>query len=151
MVYGVAEIAQASGERREAVAQWKFRNLLPRPDQELASGPIWFEDTIVPWLRNYDWDVEPLGSWQDRAAMKARAVSPWGDAFILAISWALADIHEAIAGGEKLRSFVVDSLRHPKVRDAMMRLRTTEGGDTALEWLRGDGETGIQVRLDGDS
>ena len=89
MVYGVAEIAQASGERREAVAQWKFRNLLPRPDQELASGPIWFEDTIVPWLRNYDWDVEPLGSWQDRAAMKARAVSPWGDAFILAISWAL--------------------------------------------------------------
>ena len=53
-LYGVAEIAQALGMRRETIAQWHLRGKLPEPDAVLAMGPVWTEATIRPWLRRQE-------------------------------------------------------------------------------------------------
>lgn len=50
-LYGIAEIAAALGVSRGLVAKWNERGRLPEPDQRLAAGPVWFEKTIAPWLK----------------------------------------------------------------------------------------------------
>lgn len=49
-VYGIKEIAEALGARRQTVSQWFKRGHLPDPDERLASGPVWLAKTIEPWI-----------------------------------------------------------------------------------------------------
>jgi predicted DNA-binding transcriptional regulator AlpA len=49
-IYGIAEIAEELGVRRETVAQWHNRKQLPDPDEQLGMGPAWLAKTIRPWL-----------------------------------------------------------------------------------------------------
>lgn len=49
-VYGITEIAQALGVKRQTVAQWHHRGKLPPADEELSMGPVWFAETIEPWM-----------------------------------------------------------------------------------------------------
>lgn len=50
--YGIAEIADALGQNRQLVTAWRRRlsHGMPRPDDELASGPLWLGETIEPWI-----------------------------------------------------------------------------------------------------
>jgi transcriptional regulator with XRE-family HTH domain len=50
--YGIAEIADALGVDRQLVTVWRRRRSrdLPRPDAELAAGPLWLGSTIEPWI-----------------------------------------------------------------------------------------------------
>ena len=58
-LYGIAEIAEALGVPRQLVAQWHLRSSqgraggqdMPKPDQELYMGPVWYGRTIAPWIR----------------------------------------------------------------------------------------------------
>jgi hypothetical protein len=40
-LYGISEIAQAIGVKRQTVSQWHFRGHLPEPDEYLSTGPVW--------------------------------------------------------------------------------------------------------------
>ena len=53
-LYGLAEIADEIGVRRGTVAQWHRRGKLPAPDALLAMGPVWTEQTLLPWLQARD-------------------------------------------------------------------------------------------------
>lgn len=50
--YGIAEIADALGVDRQLVTVWRRRQSrdMPRPDAELAAGPLWLGTTIEPWI-----------------------------------------------------------------------------------------------------
>jgi hypothetical protein len=50
-LYGIAEIAEAIGQRPNTVAQWFRRGKLPNPDAELAIGAVWTGKSIGPWIR----------------------------------------------------------------------------------------------------
>jgi hypothetical protein len=51
--YGIAEIAEALGVDRQLATVWRRRSShgIPRPDDELAAGPLWLAETIEPWIR----------------------------------------------------------------------------------------------------
>ncbi len=49
-IYGIAEIAQALGVRRQTVAQWHKPGQLPPTTEDLAMGPVWMGQDIQPWL-----------------------------------------------------------------------------------------------------
>ena len=51
--YGIAEIAEALGIDRQLATVWRRRSShgMPRPDDELAAGPLWLAETIEPWIR----------------------------------------------------------------------------------------------------
>lgn len=50
-LYGLSEIADATGDKLNTVSQWYKRGKLPEPDQLLKMGPVWSADTIRPWIR----------------------------------------------------------------------------------------------------
>lgn len=50
-LYGIAEIAERTGDKAATVSQWFKRGKLPKPDAELAMGPVWTGQTIGPWIR----------------------------------------------------------------------------------------------------
>lgn len=50
-MYGTAEIAQALGISKQAVANHLSRGSMPAPDARLAMGPVWLADTIEPWIK----------------------------------------------------------------------------------------------------
>lgn len=49
-LYGISEIARACGATRQQASQWHHRGHLPSPDVVLAIGPVWFGETIEPWI-----------------------------------------------------------------------------------------------------
>jgi predicted DNA-binding transcriptional regulator AlpA len=49
-VYGIKEIAQALGERRQTVSVWHQRGKLPTPTEVLSTGPVWLSGAIEPWI-----------------------------------------------------------------------------------------------------
>jgi hypothetical protein len=65
-MYGIAEIAEALGVRRQVVAGWHHRGRLPEPTAELKMGPVWIDLHIEPWL--------------DAARAAARTSAEGGDA-----------------------------------------------------------------------
>jgi hypothetical protein len=46
---GVVDIASRLGVKRQTVAVWKVRGLLPPPDWERGAGPLWEWSTIHEW------------------------------------------------------------------------------------------------------
>lgn len=48
---GVVDIAERLGVRRQTVAVWKVRELLPEPDWQRGAGPLWQWLTIERWAR----------------------------------------------------------------------------------------------------
>lgn len=51
-LYGLKEIAAATGVRAATLSAWQARgnNGMPPPDQRLGAGPVWFAATIEPWI-----------------------------------------------------------------------------------------------------
>lgn len=52
-VYGTSEIAEIIKIRRETLSAWNARGKLPPPDERLSSGPVWFPETIEPWIEGF--------------------------------------------------------------------------------------------------
>lgn len=50
-LYGISEIAEVLGQRRETVSQWRKRGKLPAATHVLATGPVWEAQDIEPWIR----------------------------------------------------------------------------------------------------
>jgi hypothetical protein len=48
---GVKEIAERLGVPRGTVSIWKLRGLMPLPEVELGSGPVWRWSKISKWAR----------------------------------------------------------------------------------------------------
>ena len=48
---GIAEISERLEVARSTVDKWRSRRILPVPDVELASGPVW------RWSRVRDWAI----------------------------------------------------------------------------------------------
>lgn len=53
---GVAELSDLLSVRRTTISQWHSRqnqNSFPDPIADLAMGPVWDQDEVVQWYRNY--------------------------------------------------------------------------------------------------
>jgi hypothetical protein len=53
---GVAELSRLLSVRRTTISQWHSRqrtNAFPEPLATLACGPIWDQDEVADWYRNY--------------------------------------------------------------------------------------------------
>jgi predicted DNA-binding transcriptional regulator AlpA len=48
--YGLTDVAGALGVSRQALASYLKRGKMPPPDDHIASGPIWHDQTIEPWI-----------------------------------------------------------------------------------------------------
>ncbi len=54
-VYGITELAAASGVSAEQIRQWVFYKdeRLPEPTERLARGAVWIAADVEGWLREY--------------------------------------------------------------------------------------------------
>jgi hypothetical protein len=54
-ILGHQELAALIGWDRRTLSTYKYRNQLPKPDFELACGPIWYEDNkeIQEFIRKH--------------------------------------------------------------------------------------------------
>lgn len=48
---GIAEVAERLGQRRQTVAQWNFRGLMPIPRWTVSGHPAWNWSDIEEWAR----------------------------------------------------------------------------------------------------
>jgi chromosome partitioning protein len=49
---GTSEVADLAGVSRQAVANWRVRNLgFPEPIVELQCGPVFWRSDVLSWLR----------------------------------------------------------------------------------------------------
>ena len=48
--YGLTDVANALGISRQALRSYLDRGVMPEPDDRIASGPIWHDLTIEPWI-----------------------------------------------------------------------------------------------------
>ena len=49
-LYGIKEIAEVLGERRQTVSVWHQRRKLPIATDVLSTGPVWLAEVIEPWI-----------------------------------------------------------------------------------------------------
>ncbi len=77
-LYGIAEIAAALGARPPTVAQWHRRGRLPQPDEVLAMGPVWYGDTIRPWIENERIRIQEFGVEKSEARQRLEAIGQRG-------------------------------------------------------------------------
>lgn len=49
-IYGISEIAESLGVRRQTVAQWYWRRQIPPPDWRIKAGPAWIDVNIESWI-----------------------------------------------------------------------------------------------------
>lgn len=49
-LYGVTELAAATGQRRDTISQWYRRGKTPKPAARLAMGPVWMGDDVAAWI-----------------------------------------------------------------------------------------------------
>ena len=47
----IAAIAERLGVNKDTVNKWRYRDLLPPPDHDLAVGPVWEWSTIEEWAK----------------------------------------------------------------------------------------------------
>lgn len=52
-LYGLTEIARATGLPPNLVTVWHHRGRLPEPTARLAMGPVWEEADIWPWIAGH--------------------------------------------------------------------------------------------------
>lgn len=77
-LYGIAEIATALAARPQTVAQWHRRGKLPQPDEILAMGPVWFAETIRPWIENERIRIQEFGIEKSEARQRLEAIGRRG-------------------------------------------------------------------------
>jgi hypothetical protein len=53
-LYGVTELARAAGCKPRTLAAYLARGKCPPADVRLECGPVWFEETVRPWLEARD-------------------------------------------------------------------------------------------------
>lgn len=93
-LYGIAEIAAALGARPATVAQWHRRGKLPQPDELLAMGPVWYGDSIRPWIEKERIRIEEFGVEKSEARQRLEAIGQRGrQAGAVAV-----DVLEGLAG-----------------------------------------------------
>lgn len=62
-LYGISELAVATGQRRDTLSQWYRRGKLPPPAARLAMGPVWMGPAIEAWIQGHrrsGWDGAEL-------------------------------------------------------------------------------------------
>lgn len=52
-LYGLAEIAEALGEKVEKVRDWREAGRLPEPTSKLKAGYVWAGEDIEWWIREH--------------------------------------------------------------------------------------------------
>ena len=74
-LYGIQEIADEVGVSARLVATWRQRGShgLPEPDARLASGAVWFADTIEPWILRFRHERGPEGADEIERLVRALA------------------------------------------------------------------------------
>jgi hypothetical protein len=77
-LYGIAEIAAALGARPPTVAQWHRRGRLPQPDEVLAMGPVWYAETVRPWIEGERIRIQQFGLEKSEARRRLEGIRHQG-------------------------------------------------------------------------
>src|SRR5690348_3677822 len=58
---GMSEIAQIAGVTKQAVANWRDRNVdFPKPVANLKQGPVWELNEIAVWAKGKDIQIDAV-------------------------------------------------------------------------------------------